>query len=325
MSADLRFQEDFQPAVKNPRRKAAVTALIYVLLCSFYILYSGKLAEMAASGSTETLKRIESLKGILFVLVTGFIFFLIIHRQWKQIRMKELAIIDREHALVVADRRTTAAMSMACLAHDLNNFLMVMEMSLEELNTLVDEHPQTKIMIQAMSRNKDNLQKFTERIKQTISVGYAAKDAEETDLNQELEAILTFVRRHPDMRNCKLNFNAPPPLKAHVNRALMNDAISNLLINAAQSAVRDKGEIQLNLREENEKAILEVHDNGPGIPENQRELIFEPCFTTKPNGTGLGMLSVKAFALSARAKVEIDQSPLGGALIRIKFPLRGNV
>ena len=323
MSADLRFQEDFRPAVTHPRRTAALTASIYVFFCSIYILYSGKLAEMAASGSTEILKRIEMLKGMLFVLVTGFLFYLVNHRQWRKIQLKELAIIDREHALVVADRRATAAMSMACLAHDLNNLLMIMNFSVEELKDLVDENPRVKPMIQALDRSQQNLRKFAERIKEGVSTGLVSQVKEEADLNEELDSILAFVRRHPDVRNCQLDVLTPAPLKAHVHRGLMNDAVSNLLINAAQSVENGNGKIQLSLREENEQALIEVHDNGPGIPENQRDLIFEPCYTTKPKGTGLGMLSVKAFALGTGGKVEIDRSPLGGALVRIKFPLRG--
>ncbi len=68
---------------------------------------------------------------------------------------------------------------------------------------------------------------------------------------------------------------------------------------------------------------LEVHDDGPGVPADQIDAIFDPCFTTKPDGTGVGLLAIKAFAVSCRGEVAVGCSDLGGAVFSIRIPRRG--
>ncbi len=66
--------------------------------------------------------------------------------------------------------------------------------------------------------------------------------------------------------------------------------------------------------------MLAVHDDGPGVPADQVDSIFDPCFTTKPDGTGIGLVAVRAFAASCGGAVSVGQSPLGGALFQIRIP-----
>jgi signal transduction histidine kinase len=68
-------------------------------------------------------------------------------------------------------------------------------------------------------------------------------------------------------------------------------------------------------------AVLEVHDTGPGIPESERQRVFDPYFTTKTEGTGLGLPIVKKVVLEHGGEIQCAQSPLGGALFRIELPL----
>jgi signal transduction histidine kinase len=60
-----------------------------------------------------------------------------------------------------------------------------------------------------------------------------------------------------------------------------------------------------------------VHDSGPGVPAERRQQVFEPLYTTKPNGLGLGLVSVKAAAKLHKGRAEVDTSPLGGACFRM--------
>ena len=96
----------------------------------------------------------------------------------------------------------------------------------------------------------------------------------------------------------------------------------NLILNAAES-MEGHGRILVRLEEDGHNLCLSVEDEGPGVPDEISELIMNPFFTTKQEGNGLGLLSLKIFTEQHRGKTEIFRSDLGGACFRIKFPVSG--
>jgi signal transduction histidine kinase len=68
------------------------------------------------------------------------------------------------------------------------------------------------------------------------------------------------------------------------------------------------------------RAAIVVRDNGPGIPVDARDHIFEPYFTTKPTGTGLGLAIVKKIVLEHAGEIAVDSSA-AGATFRIELPV----
>ena len=97
--------------------------------------------------------------------------------------------------------------------------------------------------------------------------------------------------------------------------------VSNLIINAAQAAGRN-GKIELAFEKTKKALTVEIHDNGPDVSPDQAETIFDPGFTTKTGGTGLGLLSVQAFVSSCHGKISMDRSHLGGAVFRLTIPVQ---
>jgi two-component system sensor histidine kinase PilS (NtrC family) len=65
--------------------------------------------------------------------------------------------------------------------------------------------------------------------------------------------------------------------------------------------------------------MLNIMDNGRGIPEEQRQRLFEPFFTTSTQGTGLGLFMARELCLSNGATLEYIPLPLGGSCFRIVF------
>jgi signal transduction histidine kinase len=85
----------------------------------------------------------------------------------------------------------------------------------------------------------------------------------------------------------------------------------------ALDAVHDRGRVKVRIQAGPDgSAIVEVHDDGPGVPESQRARLFEAFYTTKKEGTGLGLLSAKKCAELHGGKIEVLASPLGGVCFR---------
>jgi signal transduction histidine kinase len=68
-------------------------------------------------------------------------------------------------------------------------------------------------------------------------------------------------------------------------------------------------------------ARVSVHDNGPGIPEDRRERVFRPFFTTKATGTGLGLALVQKIVVTHNGRVTSGVSPQGGACLQVTLPV----
>ncbi len=110
------------------------------------------------------------------------------------------------------------------------------------------------------------------------------------------------------------------------------DELHRMVLNLLDNAVRHtppNSRIELRLQAEGPYAVVEVGDDGPGVPPELREQIFErfvrgegPADTAVGGGSGLGLAIVSAVAASHGGSAEVGESELGGALFRVRLPLR---
>ena len=128
---------------------------------------------------------------------------------------------------------------------------------------------------------------------------------------------------HPDIPG--LDCHVPTgTLPAFVDEGLLRQAMNNLVINAHQ-AVAPTGRVphivvDCTPADDGHRLRLSVTDNGPGVPTEARERIFEPYFTGRPDGTGLGLAIVKRIAVDHGGSVEVQDAPGGGAVFRLTLP-----
>jgi signal transduction histidine kinase len=111
-----------------------------------------------------------------------------------------------------------------------------------------------------------------------------------------------------------------PPLM--MQRAHLSEALNNLLQNASE-AVGRRGRIEITARAEaDETVLITVRDNGPGIPPSQVERVFEPYFTTKERGSGLGLPLVKRNTEMYGGTIRLESDLGKGTAFTLKFPTK---
>jgi signal transduction histidine kinase/HAMP domain-containing protein len=103
-----------------------------------------------------------------------------------------------------------------------------------------------------------------------------------------------------------------------VDRSLLAHAVRNLVVNALQ-AVGPRGLVELELAREGPEVVLRVTDDGPGISDGSMEQIFDPWFTTKSGGTGLGLTIVQRVAEAHGAALAVRNTPGGGASFSMRW------
>lgn len=101
---------------------------------------------------------------------------------------------------------------------------------------------------------------------------------------------------------------------------LLAQALINLVRNAAQAvAWADEGTVWLSIRRDSKATSIDVADNGPGVPDAMRRDVFLPFFTTRAEGTGVGLNLVRQIAIAHGGSVSVEERPGGGALFRLRW------
>jgi two-component system nitrogen regulation sensor histidine kinase NtrY len=116
------------------------------------------------------------------------------------------------------------------------------------------------------------------------------------------------------------------PMPVAFDAMLMHRVLVNVVANAAQAiagAGASSGQVRVTVRDEQTFAVIDVDDSGPGIPDQVRERIFDPYFTTKSDGNGLGLAIVKKIIVEHGGSIEASRGDLGGARMRIRLPRLG--
>jgi signal transduction histidine kinase len=106
------------------------------------------------------------------------------------------------------------------------------------------------------------------------------------------------------------------------DEVLLRQAIGNLVRNALEAAGPD-GRVALEGRVPAREVVLAVHDDGPGLPDGiDPEDLFRPFYTTKREGTGLGLSMVRKTVVYHDGEVSADRGPWGGARFTLTLPAR---
>ncbi|VAW94090.1 Flagellar sensor histidine kinase FleS [hydrothermal vent metagenome] len=106
------------------------------------------------------------------------------------------------------------------------------------------------------------------------------------------------------------------------NRKMLVSALNNLITNAIQ-AMGDNGEIIVETEKRLGKLLISIRDNGPGMSNKVQHQIFKPFFTTKSDGTGLGLAVVTAIANAHGGIVRVDSEPGKGSVFTMELPIKG--
>lgn len=308
-----------EPMVIDPKRQTLKFFLLFVGASSLYIIVSDILGHLFTAESLEYIW-LDITKGLLYVLFIGLLAAWAAYRLLSKYRDMERDLRQSQERLMQIERQSTAAMCSLTLAHDLRNLLTIQ-------NLLVDALEQQESVPAHLAGSIEDIKAFNHRLKvMTDRISASVRPAGPStrqlqDINELLGENLALLRKHQDVSGCTLDRQADGPLEAQVAADLFHDMMTNVIINAAQ-ATGAGGTIRILTSATAETITVEVHDDGPGIAADDHDKVFVPCYTTKASGTGIGLLSVRQFIDAHHGKVAIGDSPLGGALFRISFPVQ---
>jgi len=304
----------WDPAVK-PLRHALLLGTVYGLMATTYIWFSGVAAARMANNVGD-LERIERLKGFVFVATTAT---LLVLAAWIMFRRLARAVDERERlrqATVSAQSRVLAGELAAAVAHDFNNVLTVAQFAIDELRAGAPD--KSNALLGDASQSIAQGRGLAMRLANTAR-GERVVRSESRDLVPVARSMVRALGKLPRLIGRAIDLDLCAEAMVQVDVLLFEQILANLVLNAADAAGK-AGHIRVVLRSDSASIALEVHDDGPGVPVERRATIFKAFETTKADGLGLGLLSVRTAAETQGGTVTVGTSSLGGAMFLVRLP-----
>jgi signal transduction histidine kinase len=202
------------------------------------------------------------------------------------------------------------------VAHEIKNPLTSMRIAVDQMRrTLGQASDKTETAVQVLEAETDRLERLAREFADFGRLPEGPQSA--VDLAELLEELgRTGV---PDGVQVAVRANGTGHRTIMGHYDPLRRAFANLLRNAAE-AMKGQGAIDVTVTGDGSGIAVTIADHGPGVPDNLRQRVFEPYFTTKSDGTGLGLALVRQTLEAHRGTIALTATPGGGATFAIVFP-----
>jgi two-component system sensor histidine kinase PilS (NtrC family) len=216
-----------------------------------------------------------------------------------------------------AERLASIGRLAAGIAHEIRNPLASISGSMEMLKTTPGADADSRQLMDIAVREVDRLNRLI-----TDLLDYARPHSEERRRLDLGEQVAEIVRAFEQERREKIRVKAALPNNIVVEAATgqLRQVLWNLIRNAAD-AMPQGGEIAIELSTDAKRAALTIRDQGAGIPRDRLERIFEPFYSTKTGGTGLGLATVARIVADHGGAIDVASEPEQGATFTVRLPL----
>jgi signal transduction histidine kinase len=223
-----------------------------------------------------------------------------------------------EQVLERANQLSSLGMLAAGIAHEIRNPLVAVKTFLDLLPQRLED---TEFLTQFRDLSLGELRRVTDLISDLLALG-KSKTAErrEVEIQQTLEPVLRLMESSAKKRQVELAVRLAPALPSILaDPDQLKQIVLNLLLNAIESSTPGQA-VTLEVRGLPDTVVLEVRDQGSGIPQDQLENIFHPFFTTKETGTGLGLALVHQMIVEHGGQITVESALGRGTTFRVALP-----
>jgi len=204
------------------------------------------------------------------------------------------------------------------LAHEIRNPLASMSGSIQLLRDSLNVEGSDRKLMEIVVREADSLSRW---IGEFLEFARPRKfQMEQVDLAELAREAVEMLRNDERSQGVALMCSADGACVISGDRVRLNAVVWNLAINAVQ-AVSGAGSVTVAVAADGDDAVLTVTDSGPGIPPDVQKHMFEPFFTTRESGTGLGLATVHRNVVDHRGTIAAASGPSGvGTVFTVRVP-----
>ncbi len=183
-----------------------------------------------------------------------------------------------------------------------------------------DEAEDVREAVDTIERRSESLMNFVDSYRSFTDI--PSPEFEVLEAQDLLNNVQRLLRAQVEEQDLSLTLSVDPPdLTLSADPDLLDQVLVNLALNAVQ-AVEDQSEARIGLRsyvDRRSRPVIQVEDNGPGIPPDVQEKIFVPFFTTKEDGSGIGLSLSRQIMRLHGGSISVRSAPEEGTVFTLRF------
>jgi signal transduction histidine kinase len=240
---------------------------------------------------------------------------------------QQIVELDKANAALLLMKRSEKFLATGriarTIAHEVRNPLTNIDLAVAQIKSELPDEPEgTAMLFDMINRN-------SRRINQLISelldaTRFADLNFSPASINDLLDESLELAKDRIELNSIKVEKKYSTDIcEISVDAEKVKIAFLNLIVNAIEAMEPGKGILQILTKGEDNKCIVEISDNGPGMTDEQLNHVFEPYFSTKTNGNGLGLTNTANIILNHKGDISVSSKPGEGTTFVIKFDFSG--
>jgi signal transduction histidine kinase len=235
-------------------------------------------------------------------------------------RIEELGVANKELIQMRHTEKFAATGRIArTIAHEVRNPLTNIDLAVSQLRTDINNPDENYTMLfEMINRNSKRINQLITELLNTTR--FLDLTFEKASVNLMLDDALELAKDRIELNHVHIEKSYSANLAdIAVDQSKIKIAFLNIIVNAIEAMETDKGILKIVTKEENNKCVVEIHDNGIGMDTVAIGKLFEPYFTTKTKGNGLGLANTQNIILNHKGVISVESRPGYGTSFIIKF------
>jgi signal transduction histidine kinase len=229
-------------------------------------------------------------------------------------------LLESQMHRIEAERISALGRTASSISHDLRHYLSAVVANAEFLYEARTDSPDREEIYQEIKTASDQMTDLIDSLRElarehgTITPIYASLDLV---VRRAVDAVVS----RPDFRNREIVVKTDGDMEGSFDPRKLERVFFNLALNACEATAGKPGRIVFEVQSTEDRFTVRVSDNGPGVPAQIRESLFDPFVSSgKPNGTGLGLAIVSKIVHDHNGEVRVERTSEAGTVILVQLP-----
>jgi signal transduction histidine kinase len=188
------------------------------------------------------------------------------------------------------------------IAHEIRNPLTNIALASEQIKAGANHDEESIMLLDMINRNANRINQMISDL--LTSTKFAQLQYARTNINSLLDETVELAKDRIELKHIKLQRSySKPGSEVFVDSDKMKIAFLNVIVNAVEAMEKDKGILEIQTSEANDKCVVDIKDNGTGMDEETLQKLFDPYFTRKTGGNGLGLTHTQNIILNHKGSI----------------------
>jgi signal transduction histidine kinase len=240
-----------------------------------------------------------------------------LYRQQLENKVNELQAANAELEELRSLEKFTATGRIArTIAHEIRNPLTNIILAAEQIRTVPEANEESIMLLDMINRNANRINRMISEL--LASTKFAQLQYSKIDISTLLDETLELAKDRIELKHISIKKNyANPGCDVLADVEKLKIAFLNIIVNAIEAMEKEKGILEIQTTTVNNKCRIDIRDNGHGMNEETLQKLFDPYFTNKSGGNGLGLTNTQNIILNHKGSINVKSYPGEGSIFSI--------